>query len=457
MFRKRRWFAFLAIPLVLAMTLVIGVERSQSANSGAVIDPSCTSANPCIEYDNLGTGPGIRGISTSGNGLAGATKNNSTSVATGREGLIGNDISTSGFFNAGVRGLSVRGNGVAGQTGTGANPGPFFLDGVFGNSAGASNSIGVEGSIGPTGGSGGTAGVQGNNNTSAIAVRANGFGGPLFVGNNSGGLNVFTVDDGGNMVNGGNATVGTIMAIGGSLVPGQSLNVNGSLLQSKGIESGGTTTGVEGNTGATSGTGGFAGIEGTNNTASTAVYANGFGGPLFKGNNSAGTDVIIMDNSGNLAIAGILTTGGSCSIGCARTPGGPGARVATYAPRESEPTMEDVGEAQLVSGQTYVRLDPAFANVIDQRASYLVFITPEGDSRGLFVTQKTISGFSVHENQGGHSTLAFSYRIVAKPYGITAPRLARMVLPAQRKVGVRVTPFVRNKMLLHYGPKNTIR
>jgi len=198
-------------------------------------------------------------------------------------------------------------------------------------------------------------------------------------------------------------------------------------------------------------------VEGTNNAASTAVYANGFGGPLFKGNNSVGTDVVIMDNSGNLTITGILTTGGSCSTGCARTASEPGARVATYAPRESEPTMEDVGEAQLVSGQTYVRLDPAFANVIDQRSSYLVFITPEGDSRGLFVTQKTSSGFAVHENQGGHSTLAFSYRIVAKPYGLTAPRLARMMLPAQRKIGVRVTPFVRNKMLLHYGPKKTIR
>src|ERR1700737_1510547 len=86
----------------------------------APIDPTCTSSSPCIEYDNNGTGPGIRGISVNGNGLAGATKNISSSLATGREGLIGNDISTSGTFNAGVRGLSVRGTGVAGQSTSGA-------------------------------------------------------------------------------------------------------------------------------------------------------------------------------------------------------------------------------------------------------------------------------------------------------------------------------------------------
>jgi hypothetical protein len=102
-----------------------------------------------------------------------------------------------------------------------------------------------------------------------------------------------------------------------------------------------------------------------------------------------------------------------------------------YTPRTSLPTMEDVGEAQLVAGTAYVRIDPAFANVIDRRASYLVFITPEGDSNSLYVTNKTPAGFVVRESHGGRSTLAFQYRIVAKPYDITAARLpmVRMSLP----------------------------
>ena len=121
-------------------------------------------------------------------------------------------------------------------------------------------------------------------------------------------------------------------------------------------------------------------------------------------------------------ISGKIYTSGSCAIGCA-PPRKPGKHVVTYAPQESRPTMEDFGEAQLIDGQAYVRLDPAYANVIDGHATYMVFITPEGDSRGLYVTQRSAAGFAVRENQAGRSTLAFTYRIVAKPYADNSPRL----------------------------------
>jgi hypothetical protein len=70
-----------------------------------------------------------------------------------------------------------------------------------------------------------------------------------------------------------------------------------------------------------------------------------------------------------------------------------------------------------------VRLDPAFANVIDPGRPYLVLNTPEGDTRGLYVAQRTATGFTVRETMGGHSTLAFAYRIVAHPFGAREPRL----------------------------------
>jgi hypothetical protein len=58
-------------------------------------------------------------------------------------------------------------------------------------------------------------------------------------------------------------------------------------------------------------------------------------------------------------------------------------------------------------------LSADFANVIDSRTNYMVFITPEGDNRGVYVADITHAGFSVHESQGGRSTLMFSNRIVA--------------------------------------------
>jgi hypothetical protein len=87
-------------------------------------------------------------------------------------------------------------------------------------------------------------------------------------------------------------------------------------------------------------------------------------------------------------------------------------------------TVEDFGEAHVVGGRAYVPLDRTFASSIDGSRSYLVFITPEGDSRGLYVTGKSTSGFTVRESMGGSSSLAFQYRIVAHPYGDTTARMA---------------------------------
>jgi hypothetical protein len=96
----------------------------------------------------------------------------------------------------------------------------------------------------------------------------------------------------------------------------------------------------------------------------------------------------------------------------------------------AQPTLEDNGEAQLVNGMARVALDPAFGATID-RTSYMVQVTPEGMTRGvLCVTQRTPAGFFVQENMGGRSTVPFSYRIAARPYGSTAPRLPLASMPA---------------------------
>lgn len=135
-----------------------------------------------------------------------------------------------------------------------------------------------------------------------------------------------------------------------------------------------------------------------------------------------------IDGYGNVVVTGLIYTAGSCKNGCARTKDADH-RVVSYTPRESVPSMEDTGEARLVNGYTYVRIDSALANVIDRGAEFSVFITPEGDSRGLYVTQKSSAGFAVHENQGGRSTLPFAYRIVAKPYADASPRLPMHAYP----------------------------
>lgn len=128
--------------------------------------------------------------------------------------------------------------------------------------------------------------------------------------------------------------------------------------------------------------------------------------------------------SGYVNITGQYLKNNSCVAGCALPTQKSGGRaVATYSAQVTTPMIEDFGEAQMVNGRASVRLSADFANVMDSHANYMVFLTPEGDNRGLYVTNKTASFFAVRESQGGRSNLAFSYRVVAKPLGAGNPRL----------------------------------
>jgi hypothetical protein len=69
-----------------------------------------------------------------------------------------------------------------------------------------------------------------------------------------------------------------------------------------------------------------------------------------------------------------------------------------------------------------------------------VFLTPEGDCRGLYVSDKRPHQFEVRELQGGTSSLTFSYRVVAKRRDIEGPRLERVSLPPRPNVPVVPPP-----------------
>ncbi len=141
-----------------------------------------------------------------------------------------------------------------------------------------------------------------------------------------------------------------------------------------------------------------------------------------------GDEQMSVSDIGNIGIHGLLFSHGSCSSGC--IVGGKRVRAVTeYTPKESEPTIEDNGEAQIVDGSADVVLDPKFANVIDANAGYLVSVTPEGDCRGLYVARRSAHGFSVRELQGGHASVSFEYRIIAKEFGVSEPRLPMTTVP----------------------------
>jgi len=97
----------------------------------------------------------------------------------------------------------------------------------------------------------------------------------------------------------------------------------------------------------------------------------------------------------------------------------------------------------LIDGSAEIPLEPVFAQTISP-LDYHVFPVPNGDCKGLYISQKTATGFVVRELGGGTSNVLFDYRIVARRRGYENVRLvdatktrAHSVDLAQRSVTVK--------------------
>jgi hypothetical protein len=110
-----------------------------------------------------------------------------------------------------------------------------------------------------------------------------------------------------------------------------------------------------------------------------------------------------------------------------------GSEALLYCQESPEPYFEDFGRARLVNGVAQVQLEPEFASLV--RRDYMVFPVPEGDTKGLFISQKNANGFEVREAQGGTSNVPFTYRVVAKRKDIEGKRLERLDPKVKAHIG----------------------
>jgi hypothetical protein len=179
-----------------------------------------------------------------------------------------------------------------------------------------------------------------------------------------------------------------------------------------------------------------AGVYGDNIGGGPALEALAGGGSTYYGGSAAivgltidtNTDLFYVDSEGgysctidpnaNLTCSGTIQ-GKDISI---RRKTSEGRHVLAYPTESASRTIEDVGTGRMSGGFANVQIDPAFASVMD-RKWYYVFLTPLGDTRGLYVSMKTASAFQVRETEHGRSNLEFDYRIVAHPFGAGNDRL----------------------------------
>jgi hypothetical protein len=99
-------------------------------------------------------------------------------------------------------------------------------------------------------------------------------------------------------------------------------------------------------------------------------------------------------------------------------------KVALNAISAPENWFEDAGSGQLSNGEAVINLERLFGETVNTGVDYHVFLTPNGDCKGLYVAQKSAASFVVRELGGGTSSIAFDYRIMAKRKGYEQIRLA---------------------------------
>lgn len=371
-FRTALGLGLLIVALVSGFALLAPADAASAIRQ--LVAYACSGNQPCLSVVNSSSGKAIVGVSQTNSAIEGRkiinnNMNPNAPLSSYEGALTGLDLSTNQIdTNAGVAGRSYYGTGVAGVTSFDSSANGFFQQGTLGVDISKTQNE--------------NAGVRGQSRNNA-GVYGEAFG-------------------------------TTVPSCGGILCPKSGVGVLGESDQGTGVFAYGALAASV--------------ISDSRRFPALAVFNQKRGALIGAwGGQDNRSQVLSLDINGNLTLAGSVTQHGSPMT--VRTTSH-GDEVGTFTPQQSTPTMEDFGEAQLVEGRAVVRLDPRFVSTIDGRFRYLVFLTPQGDSNGLYVAHKTADAFLVREHntamtirERGASNVVFDYRIVAQPYGPTTERL----------------------------------
>ncbi|HWB63368.1 MAG TPA: hypothetical protein VG603_07660, partial [Chitinophagales bacterium] len=375
------------------------IERGRVKSTGAVsINNTAPTANSVLSayatrYPGAITNgigyTAIAGYSATDTGI-GVLGVNSTGAGVGVEGSC-NTINAYGVYgvNSANAGANATVTGVEGDvTGnlTAANAVSF---GVFGYATGtnAANSFSF-----------GMAGQSNNTNSTGVAGGSNAVGIIIPTGGSGGAFSSSAIG-----VYGDAATTASGIGVIGV---GNGLNTYQILDEGAGVVGSGTRYGV----------GGFATTEHqTNGTANNAnnLLANASAGGYFElqsGLFAVGWSYVAsQDNTG--VIRKIIGNGTVNTIVKDTT----GNFIALSCPEAPENLFQDWGKGQLVNGRMHITLDADFAKniAVNTEHALRVFVQPEGDCNGVYVTNKTPDGFDVVELAGGKSNVEFTWMVVA--------------------------------------------
>jgi len=148
----------------------------------------------------------------------------------------------------------------------------------------------------------------------------------------------------------------------------------------------------------------------------------------------SGYEIASFDSGANF-VFGVDCAGDSFAAGSksAVVPLKSGKMVKVYSQESTKVWFEDFGSSNLVGGVATVQLESKYAQLVNTKLPYHVFLTPNGDCHGLYVSQKDRNSFEVRELNGGQSNVSFDYRISALRNGYENLRLAPANAPKMQK------------------------
>ena len=365
-----------------------------------------TSADPIIEGANSGTGPGIYGSSKNlgcigvfGNSTDGWGVHGESTTNFGVHGESGSNVGVYGSStdNYGVRGYSTNNDGIFGGGSAVGEAGVYGANntaGSYGVHGKSTNGYGVYGEStnnwGLHGESVGNHGVHGQSSDGSGVYGAS--------------INSYGVYGIGNLDDGVRGTTTEGYGVSGESTDFASAGVYGVCNADFGV-------GVRGYSEALSGWG----VYGSTSDIGTC-------GVLGYGENTIGVGGSSVTSYG---VHGYSETGTAVHaegdmVATGSKPAqvklDDGTSVRLFCEESAEIYFTDYGEARLNGGKVHIELDPVFLQTvtIDTAHPLKVFVQMEGDCRGVFVTNKTLTGFDVVEFREGRSNVPFSYRVVCK-------------------------------------------
>jgi hypothetical protein len=395
-----------------------------NTGTGQGLTAAASSSSAVILGSNSGTGAGLNGQTSSTGANASGMKGTLTATtpgtnAAGVRGVVGGSTASSAGVigqhsgaGMGVYGTSATGIGVEGDSASTADF-ATAVHGLISSTSPGGYSAGVRGENRGTGGDG--IGVYGSQNGSGWGVYGTSVSGIGVFGYSTGGYGVYAQSSSGD----GLYTLsdsGSAIAAYSEATSAGATAVYASL---EGSSPGSGTSAVYGTNADTSTSGsGVYGIQ-AGDGYGVRGDCDGSDGYGVYGSSSSGFGVVgfgaayALYGIGNFAVTGTKAAVVELSD-----------ELRTFYCTESpECWFEDFGSASLKSGSASVSLDALFAESVETD-DYYVFLSPEGNCNGLYVTNKTGDGFQVKELQGGSSSITFGYRIVALRADVDAPRLA---------------------------------